>query len=96
MASVPKTPALQAAEKFLEGCVPTVLAAGVIAAVPFLEGSNVNWRVAIITAAGVMAKTLFDAATTYFKAHGTAVPAPLPVVAPTATSPSTAAPVSNI
>lgn len=100
-----KSPALQALLKFAEGAVPAALFAGIIAAVPFLTGNAINWRIAIVAVLVVAGKQLIDAGVVYAKAHGEAAAAAVlsaaasaVPAAPTVSAPASSAPaaVSNI
>lgn len=64
------TPGERAFLRFVQGIVPTVLASGIVAAVPFLESQSVNWKEVATVAVVAMSVNLFNTLQKYFTAQG--------------------------
>ena len=68
--SLPLSPAERSLLKFLQGSVASLLAAGLVAALPALEQQSVDWRTVITVGAGAIFVTGAQALSKYFTAHG--------------------------
>jgi hypothetical protein len=67
---LPLTASERALLKLLQGSVVTILTAGVMAALPYLEGQAINWTTVIRVGAGAAIATLVATFSKYFTAQG--------------------------
>lgn len=67
---LPLTPSERAFLKLLQGSVVTVITAGVIAVLPYIEGQSINWQTVIRVGAGALIATATATLSKYFTAQG--------------------------